>query len=71
MPIMLERDPRVADALQADMLRPEAELTALKFWLSDPVFVARLLRRLVADDPDLRKIADDLLLAVRRANLSD
>jgi len=46
-------------------MSPEAELAALNAWLSEPLFVARLLRRLLADDPKLESMAAQILKAVQ------
>jgi hypothetical protein len=46
-------------------LTAEAELRALKVWLHEPVFVARLLRRLLANDPDLQAMACQILHAIK------
>ena len=45
-------------------MNPEAELRALRVWLHEPMFVARLLRRLLANDPDLEAMAGQLLQAI-------
>lgn len=47
-----------------DRMNPEAELRALRVWLHEPMFVARLLRRLLANDPDLEAMAGQLLQAI-------
>jgi hypothetical protein len=44
---------RVTEVPKSGM-SPKAELAALKRSLNEPVFVARLLRRLLADDPTLQ-----------------
>lgn len=46
-------------------MNPEAELRALRVWLHEPVFVARLLRRLLANDPDLQAMASQILHAIK------
>jgi hypothetical protein len=47
------------------VMSPKAELAALNAWLSQPLFVARLLRRLLADDPNLESMATQILKAVQ------
>ena len=49
-------------------MSPKAELAALKLWLNEPVFVARLLRRLLADDPTLQTMATQILEALEERN---
>ena len=46
-------------------MNPEAELRALRLWLHEPVFVARLLRRLLANDPDLQAMASQIVHAIK------
>ena len=46
-------------------MNPEAELRALRVWLHEPVFVARLLRRLLANDTDLEAMASQILRAIK------
>jgi len=49
-------------------MSPEAELAALNAWLSEPLFVARLLRRLLADDPTLESMAAQIIKAVQEGD---
>ena len=46
-------------------INPEADLRALRVWLHEPVFVARLLRTLLATDPDLQAMAGEILQAIK------
>lgn len=56
-----------ADAvdLQAEVLDLHTELTELKSRLGNPLFVARLLERLLAHDPDLRATAGFIIQILR------
>jgi hypothetical protein len=56
-----------ADAadLRAEVLDLHNELTALKSWLGNPLFVAKLLERLLAHDPNLRATAGFIIQALR------
>lgn len=46
----------------------KAELAALKVWLKEPEFVARLLRGLLVDDPNLQAMATEILEAIQDRN---
>lgn len=46
-------------------VNPEADLRALRVWLHEPVFVARLLRSLLATDPDLQAKVVEILQAIK------
>lgn len=48
-------------------MNPEEELRALRVWLHEPVFVARLLRRLLANDPELQAMASQIVQAIKEA----
>jgi hypothetical protein len=56
-----------ADAveLRAEVLDLHTELTALKAWLTNPLFVARLLQRLLASEPVLQATAGFVVQALQ------
>jgi hypothetical protein len=58
---------RVTEVPKSGM-SPKAELAALNLWLNEPVFVARLLRRLLADDPKLQTMGAQILDAIEERN---
>jgi hypothetical protein len=44
--------------LRAEVSDLKAEMNALKAWLRNPLFVARLLQQLLWNEPDMRQAAD-------------